>query len=306
MTRTAFFGTPPEAVPILAAAMQVSDVGVVVTQPDRRRGRGLRPAPSAVKSAAERWGVAVLHPEGAGGLAEAVAGCEVALVAAYGRLIPAEVLAEPSHGFLNVHFSLLPRWRGASPVVRAILAGDDETGVTLITMDEGLDTGPIVASRAIGIRDGDTGGTLTARLAGVGAGLVVDHLDDYAAGRLSAMPQEDSLATAAGKVTVEEAFLDPERHSADAVTRAVRAFSPWPGSWGVVDGARIKVLAAAPADQGGVEAGTAVVEAGRVLLGAVGGSVELLEVQPEGRPAMSAAAWMNGRRGEPATFSRPA
>jgi methionyl-tRNA formyltransferase len=199
----------------------------------------------------------------------------------------------------------LPRWRGASPVVRAILAGDGESGVTLMAMDEGLDTGPIAAARSISIRETDTAGTLTARLASLGAAMILDHVDDYASGRLVPTRQDESMATAAAKVTVEEAFIDPARHTVDAVERAVRAFNPRPGAWSMVDGKRIRVLSVARIDHGDSVPGSVVVEDGAVVLGAVGGRLRLLTVQPEGRPVVDATAWMHGRRGEPATFGRP-
>jgi methionyl-tRNA formyltransferase len=297
--RAAFFGSPAEALPILAGLVSEYDVAVVVTQPDRPQGRGRRILPSPVSGAARAWGKPVVHD--VDDAATELRRVDVAVVAAYGRLIPGRLLEVPRRGFVNVHFSLLPRWRGASPVVRAILAGDQRTGVTLMQMDAGLDTGPILAREEVRIRPWDTGGTLTARLAALGADMVARHLEAIVSGALTAVPQDDSAATAAGKVSVEEAFVDPRRHRVDAVERALRAFHPRPGAWSLIDGTRIKLLAALP-DTAAVEPGTLRMVDDRVVLGAVGGSLRLLRLQPEGRPAMDAAAWMHGRRGRPAVL----
>lgn len=305
MTRTAFFGTPAEAVPALAAVASVSRVTIVVTQPDRPQGRGLRAGRAPVAEAAEAWGLPVAHAASGVDLGAVLAATDVAVVVAYGRLIRPSMLAAPRAGFVNVHFSLLPRWRGASPVIRAILAGDRETGVTLMAMDEGLDTGPILDRERVPILPWDTGGTLTARLAGLGADLLARRLGDVAAGALPEAPQDDMLATAAAKVSVDEAFVDPSRHRVEAVERAVRAFHPRPGAWGVVDGSRLKLLAVARSDAE-VEPGEAAVVGGEVVLGARDGSLRLVSVQPEGKRPMDGVSWMNGRQGRPAHFGLPA
>jgi methionyl-tRNA formyltransferase len=299
MTRAVFFGTPAAAVPALAALATVAEVSLVVTRPDRPRGRSGRPEPPPVKEAARAWGLPVSQPERAGEAIERIGRLEpdVAVVTAFGQLLPTALLAVPRRGFVNVHFSVLPRWRGASPVVRAILAGDAETGVTLMQIDEGLDTGPILGVRATAIREGETAGLLTARLAGLGAGLLAESLDAIVSGELLPRPQSDEGATAAGRVRIEEAYVDPARHGAAAVLRAVRAFDPRPGAWSTAGGVRLKLWGAATATEEGIEAGTAILMGDRVLLGARDGVVELLEVQPAGKPRMRAADWMRGRRG---------
>jgi methionyl-tRNA formyltransferase len=303
VTRTAFFGTPAEAVPVLAALRSVSEVVCVVTQPDRPSGRGLRVGRGPVAEAAEAWGVAVAT-DGPSGVDSLLGGVDVAVVAAYGRLIRPKQLRLPRRGFLNVHFSLLPRWRGASPVVRCLLAGDRTTGVSLMEMDAGLDTGPVFVQESIPVLPWDTGGSLTARLSALGADMITRHLDGIAAGSVTPRPQDDERATAAAKVASDEAFIAPARHSVEAVERAVRAFFPTPGAWSVVDGSRLKILAVT-FDEAQMEPGTAMLVEGRAVLGAVGGAVELVRVQPAGRRAMTGAAWMNGRRGRPAAFDRP-
>ena len=310
--RAAFFGTPVEAIPILSGLLAVADVEMVVTRPDAPRGRSKDPVPPAVKVTAEGLGLRVLQPERPEEVLDEVAPLDVVVLAAYGLLIPGSLLEAPQHGFLNIHYSLLPRWRGASPVVRAILAGDEQTGVTLIRMDEGLDTGPVLAASESPIDPEETAGELTARLASLGGDLVKDVLADVIAGRRVAEPQDVGGVTAAGKVEVDEAFLDPRRHTADAVHRAVRAFNPKPGAWGMVDGGRIKVWRArrhGPDDPpaGLLEPGTAALARSpdgpdRVLLACADGPVVLTRVQRQGRGAMDATAWLNGRQREPAVF----
>jgi len=303
--RAAFFGTPAEAVPVLGGLRSVAEVALVVTQPDRPRGRSGTPLPPPVKVAALQWGLRVVQPARHAEVVDALAAMDVAVVAAYGRLIPAALLGAPRRGFLNVHFSLLPRWRGASPVVRTILAGDDETGVTLMEMDEGLDTGGIIVSARTPVHVAETAGELTARLADRGAELLSAHLGEWVDGKRTAAPQDDRRATAAAKVSRSEALVLPAAHGAVAVFRAVRAFNPRPGAWGVVEGQTCKLWRVAPADGKGAGPGIASVVDGRVVLGCADGAVELLSIQPAGRSAMSAIAWMNGRRGEPARFEAP-
>ena len=302
--RAVFFGTPPHAVPALAALCSIAEVELVVTQPDRPKGRSKAPVAPPVKDAASAWGIPVVQPERAREITDRLADLqpEVAVVAAFGQLIPKTMLEIPAAGFVNVHFSLLPRWRGASPVVRAILAGDEETGVTLMQMDERLDTGPILATLATPISPRETTGLLTARLAALGSGLLADQLPGVVTGELTPEAQDDAAATAAAMVRVDEAFVDPVHHSAVAIDRAVRAFDPWPGAWATLDGNRFKLWRVAPGGADASEPGVATVVGDRVLLGTRIGAVELLDVQPAGKGRMSAADWMRGRRNEPARF----
>jgi len=302
VTRALFMGTPAEAIPILGALREMADVDLVVTRPDRPRGRSRRLEAPPVKNASEAWDLPVAQPASASELVDVVrtASPDVAVVAAYGRLISVEALEVPPYGFVNVHYSLLPRWRGASPVVRAILAGDAETGVSLMKMDAGLDTGPVIATEVVPITSDDDTGILSDELAATGGRLLVAELPRYLAGEISPVQQDDTMATAATKVTTEEAHIDPTRHSAEAVDRAVRAFNPKPGAWCLVDGERFKIWKANPTQDVDSTPGEAGLADGRVILGSRTGPIELIEVQPAGKQAMPATAWMNGRRGEPA------
>jgi methionyl-tRNA formyltransferase len=245
--RLAFMGTAEIAVPSLEALGEAGhEIAAVYTQPPRPAGRGQRPQLSPVHDAASRAGLVVRTPERFDG--EAVAAfaaldLEIAVVVAYGLILPASVLQAPRLGCLNVHTSLLPRWRGAAPIQRAILAGDLETGVTIMKMDEGLDTGPILLAEATPIGPKTTARELHDRLAAMGARLIVAALDGVAAGRLSPKSQLATGATYAKKLRREEGALD-WRHPAPALERAVRAFDPWPGAFFEHAGERIKVLAA--------------------------------------------------------------
>jgi methionyl-tRNA formyltransferase len=306
--RAVFYGTPAEAVPSLQALAALAEVALVVTRPDKPRGRSGKPQPPPVKEAALALGLEVSQPTRAGhdlDRLRAVAP-DVAVVVAYGQILPPDLLLVPRHGFVNVHFSLLPRWRGASPVVRTILAGDDLSGVTLMQLDAGMDTGPVLAVSPTHVGGEETAGELTARLAVRGATMLREALPAYVAGEISPRPQPEAGATAAARVKVEEAFVDPSRHHAAAVLRAVRAFDPKPGAWTEFDGVRIKLWRARPASGPGPGPGVAAMIEGAVLLGAADGPVELAEVQSEGRNRMAAGDWMRGRRLQPARFTPPA
>ncbi len=305
--RAVFYGTPAEAVPALQSLCGIAEVVLVTTRADKPRGRSGKPQPPPVKEAARALGLEVSQPVRAAHDLDRLRALapEVAVVVAYGQILPPDLLAVPAHGFVNVHFSLLPRWRGASPVVRAILAGDELTGVTLMQLDPGMDTGPVLAVAPARVGEEESAGELTARLAVMGAGMLVEHLPAYVAGDLAPRPQLEEGATAAARVRVEEAFVDPTRHHTQAVLRAIRAFDPRPGAWTDFDGVRVKLWRARAASGASLAAGVAAVVGGKVLLGAADGAVELLEVQPEGRNRMAAGDWMRGRRLEPARFTPP-
>ncbi len=300
--RALFLGTPAAAVPSLAALADVADVELVVTRPDRPSGRSRRPAPPAVKLAALEFGFPVAQPDSVDHLRRVVdeTPAEVALVVAYGRILPSDVIAALPHGFLNVHFSLLPRWRGAAPVERAILEGDAETGVTLMIIDEGLDTGPVVSALETPIEPDETGGSLTARLSYLGAKLVDDVVPDYLAGRRRAAAQLAAGVTIARRLTRDEARLDGS-WSVTRAERAVRAFHPRPGAWIETPEGLVKVLAAVPVD---IELSPGAIQPvdGSPCAGFEGGALELIEVQPAGKRPVGGRAWMHGRRGRGTTM----
>ena len=232
--RVAFFGSPDFAVPTLEALI---DSGyrpvVVVTQPDRPAGRGRALRPPPVKVVAEAAGIDMLQPERLRD-ADATAALtayepELQIIAAYGQILRPAVLSPPRFGTLNVHASILPRWRGASPVTAALLAGDRESGVTIMLVDEGEDTGDIVATRVEPIRDDDDAGSLGDRLAEIGATLLIETIPAWIAGDVAPQPQDANQATRAGRLTKSEGRIDWTQ-PADAIVRQVRAFSPWPGA----------------------------------------------------------------------------
>ena len=281
----------------------------MVTQPDKAGSRG-RPAPRPVAAVAQQLGIPVLTPRR---IRDAEAVAEVAalhpdalVVAAYGQILPQALLDVPPLGAVNVHASLLPRWRGASPVAHAILAGDEETGVTIMRMDAGLDTGPVYAMRRVPVPADATTPSLTAALAGLGADTLVAVLRSLAEGRAAATPQPDEGVTLAPRLTREDGALRWADCSAIEVDRAVRALDPWPGVTTQLAGAPVRVLAGGVAEDSGQRLADAPALPGAVLArvgeGAVvatrDGAYRVDRVLPPGSRAMSAAAFLRGRRGE--------
>lgn len=296
-----FAGTPATALPALDAVLaSPHEVIAVLTRPDAPAGRGRAPAPSPVAERAAAAGIEVLRPDrprDPGFLDRlAVLAPDCCPVVAYGGLIPAAALAVPTHGWVNLHFSLLPAWRGAAPVQHALLAGDDVTGATTFRLEEGLDTGPVYGVLTESVRPDDTAGALLDRLASAGAQLLVATLDGIAAGQLDPRPQPADGISLAPKIGVDDARLD---WSAPAVRvdRLVRACTPAPGAWTTVDGDRLKLGPVRPAPEvHGLAAGQLERRDGQVLVGTGTGAVRLGEVQPSGKRPMPAAAWLNGAR----------
>lgn len=286
-------GTPDFAVPALEALVAAEhEVIAAYTQPPRpggRRGKELTPTP--VHRKAEALGIKVRHPVSLKGHEEqaqfAALGADIAVVAAYGLILPQAVLDAPRLGCLNIHASLLPRWRGAAPIQRAILAGDVETGVTIMQMEAGLDTGPMLAVAKNPV-DGKTTGELTAELAELGANLMVEVLADLPGH--APMVQPDDGVTYARKIDKAEARIDWSR-SAEAIERQVRAFAPAPGAWFEFEGERCKVLAAEPAEGSGAP-GTVLDECLTVVCGE--GALRPTLVQRAGRPIMAAGDLLRG------------
>ncbi len=299
--RIVFMGTPAFAVPTLDALHAAGhEVAAVYTQPPRPAHRGKRPAISAVHQRAEELGLPVHHPASLRGEEEAAVfaaiSADAAVVAAYGLLLPRAILAAPRHGCLNVHASLLPRWRGAAPIQRAILAGDRETGVAIMQMEAGLDTGPVRAEARVPL-DHKTAGTLTDELARLGASLAVEVLADLDA--FPPQPQPDEGVLHAPKIAKDEARID-WRLSAVQIERSVRAFNPAPGAWFMAGEERIKLLAASvlpPHDSPvGVAPGTVLHASaeGGMVVAANPGAVRIEQVQRAGRSAMPVGEMLRG------------
>ncbi len=302
--RGAFLGTPAAAIASLAAAADIIDVEVVITRPDAARGRSARPVAPPVKTAALEWGIPVVQPNSADELLAAFQNrdLDVGVVVAYGRILRPAVLQATRLGFVNVHFSLLPRWRGAAPVERAILAGDESTGVSLMQLDEDLDTGPVISAIETPIGPDETGGSLTARLSYLGAEMIDEVLPGYLEGDRQPAPQMEGGASVAARLTVEEGELTAADEAA-MVLRMVRAFQPRPGAWFMAAGERYKILRAAETVDS-TPRGEIHLSSGAVSLGLADEAIELLEIQPPGGRPLAARAWMNGRRGEPLHLDR--
>lgn len=311
--RIIFMGTPDFAVPTLQVLLAPPaplgggergrwEVVAVVTQPNRPSGRGKQVTPPPVKMVAQQAGVKVLQPEtlkDEAVVAELAAlQPEVMVVAAFGQILRKNVLSLPRYGCLNVHASLLPRWRGAAPVSAAIRAGDIETGVTIMLMDEGLDSGPMVACRAIPITPHHTGGTLTAELAEVGAALLVESLPAWLAGQLEAQSQDSNLATLAPRLKKEQGEINWSDSAAE-IERQVRAFDPWPGTFTSGPRGLFKVVAVEVASNAtaplGAAPGRLFRQHGGVYVTTGNGVIRLVAVQPAGKKEMAAEAMLNGQ-----------
>lgn len=305
--RIVFLGTAAFAVPALSHVAERHDVAAVVTQPDKPGSRG-RPAPRPVADVARRLGTPVLTPRRVRE-SDAIAGIathrpDVLVVAAYGQILPQELLDLPPRGAVNVHASLLPRWRGASPVAHAILAGDAETGVTIMKMDAGLDTGPMYAQQHIAIPEGATTPSLTAVLAEAGAGLLDDVLAKLESGELTPVPQRPDGVTLAPRLRREDGDVRWEEHSAVDVDRRVRALQPWPGVSASLSGAPVRILSGAVVgrdagrqDEAAPAPGTIVATPGEsVVVATRDGAYRIERVVPPGSREMSAAAFLRGRR----------
>ena len=291
--RIIFMGTPEFAVPTLAALHDAAhEIVAVYTQPPRPAGRGKKLQPSPVQREAEIRHLDVFSPVSlkSGQEQEKFAAFEadLAVVAAYGLILPQPILDAPRRGCLNVHASLLPRWRGAAPVQRAILAGDPQTGITLMQMEAGLDTGPMLATARVQVAD-KTAGELTAELAEVGAQLMVGTLTELE--MLRALPQDDAAATYAKKIDKAESRIDWAL-SAEQIERQVRAFAPAPGAWFEHEGERYRVLKAEMVEGAG-SPGTTLDDALAIATGE--GALRPLTVQRAGKPAMDTAALLRGK-----------
>ncbi|MFO8059071.1 MAG: methionyl-tRNA formyltransferase [Bacillota bacterium] len=297
--RVVFMGTPEFAAIVLARLLRANcRVVGAVTAPDRRRGRGQKVRPTPVKELALEHNITVLQPEP--GDDEELArhlrwlDPDVIVTAAYGRILDREVLDIPELGCLNVHASLLPRYRGAAPIQRQLLAGEEETGVSIIRMDEGMDTGPILAQREMEVRAGDDAGSLHDRLAFLGGNEVVTVLRELARGESSPRAQDHELATYAPKIGRDETEIDWSG-SATGIVNQIRAFSPRPGAWTLWRGERIRILRASPGDGCGGRPGEVIeVDPGGIRVATGDGACVLERVQVAGRQPTDVADFVNG------------
>jgi methionyl-tRNA formyltransferase len=297
--RIVFMGSPDFAVPILEALACQHGLAGVVTQPDRPSGRSRTLVPPPVKTAALRLGLPLIQPER---LRQPEAmdrlrawAPDLIVVAAYGQILRPEVLDLPPHGCVNVHGSLLPRWRGAAPIQAAILAGDRETGVTIMKMDPGIDTGPILSQRSMPILPDETAGSLSGRMSPLGAELLLETLRLYLSGSLSPRPQPEEGASYAPMLRRLDELLDPTQPAVQ-LERRVRALAPSPGTYTEWKGAPLKVLRARLSGGESPGAGRRLVVQGWPALGTGEGILVLEEVQPAGRKPMPGKAFLAGAR----------
>jgi methionyl-tRNA formyltransferase len=298
MTRIVFMGTPDFAVPSLQKLIETQKVVGVITQPDRPAGRGRQPQPPPVKVTAVNANIPIYQPKSLR-REEAAAPLrdwqpDVIIVAAFGQILQPHVLDLPPLGCLNVHASLLPRWRGASPIQHAILAGDAETGVSLMKMDVGLDTGPVYVMRAIPIEAEETAVTLHDKLAQLGADMVGDYLDDIVNGRLTPTPQSDAPSTYAPMIKKEDGQLNWQQTNIE-LDRHIRAMTPWPGAFTVWQGQTLKVLEAAVVDGLVGEPGDVKMRGDTAVVCTQHGGLALQTVQLAGKRAMSITDFLRGR-----------
>ena len=300
--RSIFFGSPAFAVPCLDALHEISDVTAVISQPDRPAGRGLEMRPPAVKTRALELGLEVWQPkkvrtdEFAEKLRALAA--DVAVVVAYGRILPVAVLEAPRLGCVNVHASLLPRWRGAAPIQWAIARGDQQTGVTLMQMDEGMDTGPILAVASTPIERDDDAATLGERLSKMGAELLRRELPRYVAGEITPQSQDHDYATMAPLLEKAHGRIDWDKPS-DAVHNQIRGMNPWPGAHTVLGDRHIKVhrAIASTLDPDGARPGQVIaLDPEGILVACAEGTLEIQEIQESGRKRVAARDFISGRR----------
>jgi methionyl-tRNA formyltransferase len=296
-----YMGTPHFAVPPLEAIHAAGhDIAAVVTRTDKPAGRGKVLTAPPVKVAAEALRLPVLQPKRVRdpsfvdylrSLAP-----EVIVVAAYGQILSGEILTLPRHGCVNIHASLLPAYRGAAPINWAVMQGESETGVTIMQMDEGLDTGAILMQERIAIEGKDTAGTLTGKLSKLGARMIVDALTRIAASSLQQEPQDDSKATQAPLLTKTDGMIDWTR-SAEEIHNRVRGLSPWPGAYAFLDGRLVKILETATLDGTSAPGDITMPEKGSLAVGTGKGLLRVVTLQPEGKKGMTATEFLRGHHG---------
>ena len=303
MIRVVFMGTPAFAVPSLEGLVEHPEIIVagVITQPDRPAGRGQQTRISAVKQAALTHELPVFQPESVNSLAAIDRlrdwAPQAIVVAAYGQILRNAVLTLPPHGCVNVHASLLPRWRGAAPIHYALRAGDEQTGITIMKMDEGLDTGPILLTWAIDIAPDETAQSLHDRLAALGGRILPETLINYVHGKITPTPQPEEGVTVAPTLSKDDGEID-WTEDAPAIDRHVRAYDPWPGTYTFLDGQRLNVISGEPLPDkdGGSAPGTLLEYNDGLAVQTGNGLYRLVTIQPAGKRKMSAEAYLAGHQ----------
>ncbi|MDP1547449.1 MAG: methionyl-tRNA formyltransferase [Anaerolineales bacterium] len=297
--RIVFMGSPDFALPSLSALVKKHEVAGVVTQPDRASGRGRELKAPPVKTLALELNIPVIQPQK---LREPEAmsqlqawNPDLIVVAAFGQILKKDVLDLPKYGCINVHASLLPRWRGAAPINAAILAGDEETGVTIMKMDVGLDTGPMLSKKSIRLMPDDTAGSVFHTLSTLGADLLLETLPDYIDGKITPQSQPEDGATYAPMLKKEDGLLDFTKSAAE-LERRVRAMNPWPGAWFEWNGNVLKVARASVSEAEGLGSGSRLTVQGRPAVMCADGALVLEEVQPPGKKVMPGKSFLAGAR----------
>jgi methionyl-tRNA formyltransferase len=297
--RIIFMGSPDFAIPTLRALAQNYLLVGVVTQPDRASGRGRTLTPSPIKRVAQEMGLPIIQPERLR-QPEAIAQLQewkpdLIVVAAFGQILRSAVLNLPHYGCVNVHASLLPRWRGAAPIQAALLNGDTQTGITIMQMDAGMDTGPILSQSVLSILPGENAGKLNERLSTLGAELLIDTLPSYLNGNLRPQPQDDSGVTYAPMLKKEDGKLDLQQ-TAETLQRSVLAYNPWPGTYISWQGQPFKILSAHTVEDIDAQPGETTIYRGLPALGTGQGLLVLDVVQPAGKKPMPGKAFLQGAK----------
>lgn len=296
-TRIVFMGSPEFSLPILTALVRNFQVLGVVTQPDRPAGRGKKLMPPPVKELALKLGLPTIQPRRLrddGVFDQLVAWApDLIVVAAFGQILRQNVLDLPKFGCINVHGSILPRWRGAAPIQAAILAGDKETGITIMKMDAGIDTGDWLTKRYLPIESDDTSSSLSVKLAQLGSSLLIETLKEYIAGNILPRPQDDRTATYAPQLNKENGRIEPSKTAVE-IERAIRAYQPWPGSFIELNNTRIKILQVDILADWQIGAGVRTHVDDFPVFGTADGALKILEIQPEGKKPMNGKDFLRG------------
>lgn len=293
---TVFFGTHQFASSILEGLIKIPfiDINLVLTRPDRPAGRGQKLLPSAVKQMAEIYRLPIEQPATLKNYELKIKDCELGVVAQYGLLIPRHILEAPKLGVLNVHTSLLPKYRGASPIQSALMNGESETGVTIMKMDEGLDTGPIILQKRLGIGADDTYEDISKKLVFPALAALAEAIPAYISGTLVPIPQDGSRATVCHELAREDGYIDWQMTSAQIYDR-YRGLTPWPGIWTSWNGKRLKLLRIKPTDKT-LAAGKVQINNNQMYIGCNQGSIEVLKIQLEGKEKMDVKTFLLGHQ----------